>query len=121
MDVTFLDASPLPTADRGALGIEQVRIQTTFRDELGRILVMSPEMSKSDILLPDGTPAEASVPRVLVARDQVIPIEPGAYVPGRREHDGTHHRRDEGHPEGPTDGEGPTGPVGELEDGEVTR
>lgn len=72
-------------------------------------------------LLPDGTPAEASVPRVLVARDQVIPIEPGAYVPGRREHDGTHHRRDEGHPEGPTDGKGPTGPVGELEDGEVTR
>lgn len=43
VDVTFLDACPLPTTVRNELGSEQVRMQAVLRDELGRVVTRQPQ------------------------------------------------------------------------------
>jgi hypothetical protein len=48
MDVTFLDASPLPATVQRELGGQQIVMQVSFRDEHGRILVTSPDVAGKD-------------------------------------------------------------------------
>lgn len=48
VDVTFLDATPLPTTVRNELGNEQVRMQAVLRDELGRVVVRRPDLDASN-------------------------------------------------------------------------
>jgi hypothetical protein len=50
MDVTFLDASQLPAGDQNALVGEQAKLQAVFRDEAGRIVVMSPDSARNNEL-----------------------------------------------------------------------